>query len=116
MGEVLHDVLGEIILELFLFVIREVVLDLGFASADVGHEVGGLLGNLLIVVGQIGAYVLLAAAAVLVLGAGFSLFALRAGLRLGGNLRLWLGNGFGFWYGIRDGLRFCLDLSSGGIP
>ena len=114
-GHVLHHVLGELILELFLLVLREVVLDLSFSSADVGHEVGGLLGNLLIVVGQIGAYVLCAAAAVLILGAGLGLFALRArlgfrdrlrdGLRLGNGIR----NGLGDWFGL-------LDHSSGWVP
>ena len=110
-GKVLHHVLGEIILELFLLVLREAILDLSFASADVGHEVGGLLGNLLIVVGEVGAYVLSAAAAVLILGAGLGLFALGAGLRLGGDLGLGLRNGR-----LGRGRLGLLDHAGGGVP
>ena len=110
-GKVLHHVLGEIILELLLLVLREAILDLSFASADVGHEVGGLLGNLLIVVGEVGAYVLGAAAAVLILGAGLGLFALGAGLRLGGDLGLGLRNGR-----LGRGRLGLLDHAGGGVP
>ena len=116
-GQVLHHVLGEIILELFLLVLREAILDLSFASADVGHEVGGLLGNLLIVVGEVGAYVLSAAAAVFILGAGLGLFALGAGLRLGGDLGLGLRNDVRLGRGRlgHDRLRL-LDHAGGGVP
>lgn len=110
-SKVLHHVLGESVLELFLLMLREAILDLSFASADVGHEVGGLLGNLLIVVGEIGAYVLSAAAAVFILGAGLGLFALGAGLRLGGDLGLGLRSGLGLWLGLG-----CLDHAGGGVP
>ena len=113
-GKVLHHVLGEIILELFLLVLREAILDLSFASADVGHEVGGLLGNLLIVVGEVGAYVLSAAAAVLILGAGLGLFALGAGLRLGGDLGL--GLRFDLGLGLGRGRLRLLDHAGGGVP
>ena len=91
--------------------LREAILDLSFASADVGHEVGGLLGNLLIVVGEVGAYVLGAAAAVLILGAGLGLFALGAGLRLGGDLGLGLRCGR-----LGLGRLRLLDHAGGGVP
>lgn len=116
-GHVLHHFLGEIVLELFRLVLREAILDLSFASADVGHEVGGLLGNLLIVVGEIGAYVLSAAAAVFILGAGLGLFALGAGLRLGGDLGLGLRFDLGLWRGrLGRGRLRLLDHAGGGVP
>ena len=115
----LQHVVGELILELFLLMLREVVLDLSFVSFDGGHEVGGLLGDDLVVVGQIGADILLAAAAVIILLAGGLGLGARLRLRGGLGLRHWVNFGCGrLGHGLRHGLRLgrSLDASSGGIP
>jgi len=119
LSHVLHHVFGELILELFLLVLREVVLDLSFVSFDGGHEVGGLLGDDLVVVGQIGADILLAAAAVIILLAGGLGLGLGARLRLRDGLRLrhWVNFGCGrLGHGLRLRCGRSLDASSGGIP
>ena len=69
-SQVFGDLLPDTVLEFVAFLAGEVLRDLNTIGSEGGHEGGGLLCDLLVVVSEIGAHVLVAASAVLVFFAG----------------------------------------------
>ena len=70
-SQVFGDFLPDTHFVFVAFLTGEVFRDLSFISSYSSHEGGGLLGNLLVIVSEIRAHILVTASAVFVIFAGF---------------------------------------------